>query len=93
MAPTRQKKRKSTDSTTSVDIQSFPVPPQLVPAKMQNHTRTPTGRSPIRKQAMGITIGQKQALIDNLQLESMTLLELNTIHVRDGLANVLFNSH
>jgi len=90
MAPTRQKKRKSTESTTSVDIQSFPAPPQLVPTKMQSPTRTPTSRSPIRKQAMGITIGQKQALIDNLQLESMAFWTLITPQTRDDLANIRF---
>ncbi|KAG9243532.1 Borealin N terminal-domain-containing protein [Calycina marina] len=69
MAPTRQKKRKSTESAGSVDTQSFPAPPQLIPTKVQSPTRTPTSRSPIRKQQVGITLGQKQALIDNLQLE------------------------
>jgi hypothetical protein len=71
MAPTRQKKRKSTESTTSLDVQSFPAPPQLLPTKEKTPARTPTNRSPIRKSTMGITLGQKQALIDNLQLESM----------------------
>lgn len=33
---------------------------------------TPQHRSPIRKQRKGISLHQKQALIDNLQLESRT---------------------
>ncbi|PBP26213.1 hypothetical protein BUE80_DR002789 [Diplocarpon rosae] len=71
MAPTRSKKPKSTESTSSVDIQTFPVPPQMIPAKTCSPARTPTSRSPIKKptQKMGITMAQKQALIDNLQLE------------------------
>ncbi|KAH7398062.1 Borealin N terminal-domain-containing protein [Cadophora sp. MPI-SDFR-AT-0126] len=69
MAPTRSKKRKSTESTSSVDIQNFPAPPQMIPTKTRSPARTPTNRSPIKKQKMGITLAQKQALIDNLQLE------------------------
>ncbi|TVY71227.1 hypothetical protein LSUE1_G005955 [Lachnellula suecica] len=72
MAPTRSKKtaRKSTESSTSsVDMQNFPAPPQTIPTKTRSPMRTPTQRSPIKKARMGITLGQKQALIDNLQLE------------------------
>ncbi|TVY56072.1 hypothetical protein LCER1_G003710 [Lachnellula cervina] len=73
MAPTRSKKttRKSTESSaSSVDMQSFPAPPQMVPTKTRSPMKTPPSqRSPIKKAKMGITLGQKQALIDNLQLE------------------------
>ncbi|KAL2070984.1 hypothetical protein VTL71DRAFT_14010 [Oculimacula yallundae] len=69
MAPTRSKKRKSTESTSSVDVQNFPAPPQMIPTKTRSPNRTPTNKSPIKKQKMGITMAQKQALIDNLQLE------------------------
>ncbi|CAL3966217.1 unnamed protein product [Diplocarpon coronariae] len=71
MAPTRSKKPKSMESISSVDIQIFPAPPQTIPTKMRSPTRTPTNGSPIKKQTrkMGITMAQKQALIDNLQLE------------------------
>ncbi|RDL38608.1 Uncharacterized protein BP5553_02948 [Venustampulla echinocandica] len=71
MAPTRSKKRKSTESTaSSVDMQSFPAPPRMVPTKTRSPIRTPpSNRSPIKKARAGITLGQKQALIDNLQLE------------------------
>ncbi|TVY44028.1 hypothetical protein LSUB1_G002127 [Lachnellula subtilissima] len=73
MAPTRSKKtaRKSTESSgSSVDMQSFPAPPQMVPTKTRSPMKTPPSqRSPIKKARMGITLGQKQALIDNLQLE------------------------
>ncbi|KAF8851092.1 hypothetical protein BDZ45DRAFT_731134 [Acephala macrosclerotiorum] len=67
MAPTRSKKqRKSTESASSVDVQSFPAPPKMVPTKTQT---PPNNRSPIRKTKMGITAAQRQVLIDNLQLE------------------------
>ncbi|KAG9232675.1 Borealin N terminal-domain-containing protein [Amylocarpus encephaloides] len=70
MAPTRTKKRKSTESTTSsVDMQSFPAPPQMVPTKTRNPVRSPSNRSPIKKSKPGITMAQKQRLIENLQLE------------------------
>ncbi|CZT07195.1 uncharacterized protein RAG0_12724 [Rhynchosporium agropyri] len=69
MAPTRSKKPKSTESTSSVEVQNFPAPPQMIPTKTCSPTHTPTHKSPIKKQKMGITLAQKQALIDNLQLE------------------------
>jgi len=70
MAPTRSKKqRKSTESAMSVEMQNFPVPPQSAASKTRSPTRTPVNRSPIRKQKMGITMGQKQSLMDNLQEE------------------------
>lgn len=73
MAPTRSKKqRKSTESASSVDVQSFPAPPQMVPTKTRSPVSTPSNsRSPIKKMKVGITVAQRQALIDNLQLESM----------------------
>jgi hypothetical protein len=72
MAPTRSKKRKSTESQSSVDVQSFPAPPaHTTTMKMRDPNSTPIGRSPIKKAPRGITVNQKQALIDNLQLESM----------------------
>lgn len=76
MAPTRSKKRKSTESAASVDVQNFPVPPKLVPTKTRSPATTPTSnRSPIRKPSSTITLAQKQALIDNLQLESTIYLD------------------
>ncbi|PSS22969.1 hypothetical protein M430DRAFT_16913 [Amorphotheca resinae ATCC 22711] len=68
MAPTRARKRKSTESS-SADIPSFQTRSELVPTKTASPAITPTNRSPIRKRKMGITSRQKQALIDNLQLE------------------------
>ncbi|KAN0098958.1 Nbl1 / Borealin N terminal domain containing protein [Hyaloscypha variabilis] len=65
MAPTRSKKqRKSTESAASVE-----APSQILATKTRSPARTPSSRSPIKKVKMGITLGQKQALIDNLQLE------------------------
>ncbi|KAK4086292.1 hypothetical protein ACCO45_003478 [Purpureocillium lilacinum] len=66
MAPVRQKKRDSDQSTASSR------PPgatggSKVPLKAS--PTTPQHRSPIRKQRKGISLHQKQALIDNLQLE------------------------
>jgi len=72
MAPTRARKRKSTESS-SADIPSFQTRSELVPTKTASPAITPTNRSPIRKRKMGITSRQKQALIDNLQLESTCL--------------------
>ena len=63
MAPLRTKKRKSSSSGNA--IPNFPVPPQMVALK--SPARTPTA-SPAKK-SLKITQGQKQALIDNLQLE------------------------
>lgn len=67
MAPTRSQKRKSTESTTSADIPDFPAAPKMVPIK----SSPSDNRSSIRKRRMGITLAQKQALVDNLQLEGM----------------------
>ncbi|KAI0012925.1 hypothetical protein F4779DRAFT_566219 [Xylariaceae sp. FL0662B] len=59
MAPARAtRKRKSDQSTTSS------VADEKLPAK----TTTPE-RSPIKKRKIALTLAQKQALIDNLQLE------------------------
>jgi hypothetical protein len=77
MAPTRSKKqRKSTESASSGDIQQQ----QIVATKTRSPTRTPSDRSPIKKMRMGITVGQKQALIDNLQLESKCLNKQQCSH-------------
>lgn len=58
MAPVRMKKRASGASPEPTH--------QLVPTKMSTPTTT---RSPIKKRK-GITLEQKQAIIENLQLES-----------------------
>ncbi|OBT91875.1 hypothetical protein VE01_10133 [Pseudogymnoascus verrucosus] len=70
MAPTRQRKHgKSTESESSVDAMDFPAPPQTIPTKSSTPTRTPIRRSPTKKATRGLTANQKQALLDNLQLE------------------------
>lgn len=72
MAPTRSKKRKSTELQSSVDVSSFPVPQaHITTMETRDPAGTPPGRSPARKVSKGITMNQKQALIDNLQLESI----------------------
>lgn len=64
MAPTRP--RQPNMSIESLDTSAFPAPPQ--DRIDRSPTKTPT-RSPIKKVRRGITLKQKQALIDNLQLE------------------------
>ncbi|KAI1079450.1 Borealin N terminal-domain-containing protein [Whalleya microplaca] len=59
MAPARvTRKRKSDQSISSVEDEK-------VPTKMV----TPENSSPVKKRKLGLTLAQKQALIDNLQLE------------------------
>ena len=64
MPPIRGKKRKSVEDENTQDITMG----QKVPTK----TGSPSAsqESPHKKRKTGITITQKQALIDNLQLES-----------------------
>lgn len=71
MPPLRSKKRKSsTDISSIASMQDFPAPPTTtVPTKLDKAARTPT-RNPNKRPNLGITYEQKQALIDNLQLES-----------------------
>ncbi|KAI0172318.1 Borealin N terminal-domain-containing protein [Hypoxylon sp. FL1284] len=58
MAPVKAtRKRKSNQSTSSVEDQMIPT------LKGSPH------RSPIKKRKLGLSVAQKQALIDNLQLE------------------------
>ncbi|KAI9838642.1 MAG: hypothetical protein M1819_004956 [Sarea resinae] len=71
MAPLRGKKKVSASSASSAgaDLADFPAPPTRIATKTGSPART---RTPIRspsKRAMTITQAQKQALIDNLQLE------------------------
>ena len=67
MPPGRPKKTRP-----STDAASFVPPPTTVPTETDEPTQTPPERSPVanRTLAPGITQAQKQALIDNLQLES-----------------------
>lgn len=66
MAPTRPKKRPSGPTPS-------PRPNQTtVPTKSGTPTQTPHNRSPIKKAKPGLTMAQKQALIDNLRLESQS---------------------
>ncbi|KAF7185071.1 hypothetical protein HII31_13694 [Pseudocercospora fuligena] len=57
---------RNTSASSNESIPDFPAPPNQT-ATMQTETRTPE-RSPAKRVA-GITQTQKQALIDNLQLE------------------------
>ncbi|CAM1507093.1 Fc.00g067340.m01.CDS01 [Cosmosporella sp. VM-42] len=67
MAPTRSKKRASDQSTASVRKQ-VAMADQKIPLRAGSPS-TPHQRSPIKKRKGGITLIQKQALIDNIQLE------------------------
>ncbi len=75
MAPTRSKKRGSDQSTASANKRSSD---QFAPSTKQRGIKvpvkeeptTPTERSPIKKRKAGVTLPQKMALIENLQLES-----------------------
>ncbi|KAH8893709.1 hypothetical protein GQ53DRAFT_745149 [Thozetella sp. PMI_491] len=63
MPPARGKKRKSEQSM----VDDAPeMTSEQVPTKMNGRG---DGPSPMKKRKVGITLGQKQALIDNLQLE------------------------
>lgn len=76
MPPIRGKKRKSVESTTSSDeeMQQNTVVDIAIGQKVPTKSGSPTAseESPYKKRKTGITLAQKQALIDNLQLESMS---------------------
>lgn len=63
MAAARTKKRVSHHSSPPGATTGIKVPVKS--------PSTPHDRSPIKSRKMGISAQQKQALIDNLQLESM----------------------
>ncbi|KAK1769457.1 Borealin N terminal-domain-containing protein [Phialemonium atrogriseum] len=66
MPAPRGRKRKSGQSTTSSDDQGAQTRTQMVATKTDEG---PSEESPRKRRKVGITITQKQALIDNLQLE------------------------
>ena len=68
MAPTRTKKQKLSDSP-NYETSTENAPPQAANILQERHRATTPDRSPT-KQSVTITQAQKQALIDNLQLES-----------------------
>lgn len=68
MAPVRQKKRGSDQSTASTRSHGATADSKV---PLKGSPSTPRHRSPIKKQRMGISVQQKQALIDNLQLEGL----------------------
>lgn len=73
MAPVRATRKRQ--STSSVEDQKIPT------------TKGTPQRSPIKKRRMGLSLAQKQALVDNLQLESMdarTLEKFRGIALMDG---------
>lgn len=70
MPPKRTSKRKSSAgmSATQNQLASFPAPPQLLPTKTGSVAGTPR-ISPSKRRA-GLTLGQRQYMMDNLQAES-----------------------
>lgn len=70
MPPVGGTKRKSNQSTmsTTEDQLAISTMSQKVPTKVGSPQ---TQESPFKKRRVGITLAQKQALIENLQLESM----------------------
>ena len=69
MPPIRGKKRKSVESNEDENTQEITMG-QKVPTK--GGSPSAGQGSPHKKRKTGITVAQKQALIDNLQLESMS---------------------
>lgn len=68
MPPARGTKRKSNQVTMSDDEPTTPnVAGQKVPTKSGTPSRD---ESPLKKRKLNFTAMQKQALVDNLQLES-----------------------
>lgn len=68
MAP-RGTKRTS-DEMAPDNVEDAPAP-QTIATKAGNPSEPSGQDSPRKKQRTGISLSQKQALIDNLQLESM----------------------
>lgn len=70
MAP-RGTKRKSDETIPDNVEDAHDVAPQTIATKAGSPSRSSGQDSPRKKQRTGISLSQKQALIDNLQLESM----------------------
>jgi hypothetical protein len=80
MPPRKQKQIASASASTSSNelIPAFPVPSAMLPTKTGDEdTHTPE-RSPAKRGATMITEAQKQALMDNLQLEGKAVGTLAT---------------
>ncbi|KAI6362820.1 hypothetical protein MCOR25_006084 [Pyricularia grisea] len=69
MPPARTRKRKSEDSVADENNAPGTGAGEKIPTKTGSPVRTPTGQGPAKRRKLGITMAQKQALIDNLQLE------------------------
>lgn len=71
MAP-RGTKRKSNEDVLAAD--QIGDAPNMAEQRMATKTETPSAQeNPRKKQKTGISLNQKQALVENLQLESMWL--------------------
>lgn len=70
MPPLRGKKRKSNESAVSYD-EAIDMTGEKIPTKSGEDD---TQQSPSKKRKMGLTLVQKQALIEDLRLESQSNL-------------------
>lgn len=70
MPPLRGKKRKSNESAVSYD-EAIEMTGEKIPTKSGDDG---TQQSPLKKRKIGLTLAQKQALIEDLQLESQLSL-------------------
>lgn len=70
MSPSRRTKRQSGESASAADQvdNAHGAPEQRIATKAGSSSAAQ--ESPRKKQATGISMSQKQALVDNLQLES-----------------------
>ena len=87
MAAPRGKKRKSEQSAVSVDDHDAQTAKQVPVTKASEEILE---ESPRKRRRLGISINQKQALIDNLQLESKIIY--NMPHTRVSHAIPSFES-
>lgn len=81
MAPPRGTKRKSDESVLATDHVDHAQ--DMATQRIATKDGSPSAQdSPRKKQKTGISMSQKQALIENLQLESMWLPSRDTMFTR-----------
>ncbi|KAL8294087.1 hypothetical protein RB601_001582 [Gaeumannomyces tritici] len=70
MPPAQRSRKRKSEMMTADDTPGTPeTADERIPTKSGSPVRTPTRGSPIKRRKIGISLAQKQALIDNLQLE------------------------
>lgn len=78
MPAPRGRKRKSGDSVASNDGPAMQETGTMIPTKADSPT---THESPSKRRKVGLTLAQKQALVDNLQLEGTRFQRLSLVIV------------